>query len=87
MLALQLKILHLLNYVLFLANIYSLNVSRDVMSIAKKLAKERDEMCRELRRLHDSTIELHDNMIMELQVLKEENNSLRRKDAKEDDIK
>ena len=57
------------------------------MSIAKKLTKERDEMCRELRRLHDSTIELHDNMIMELQVLKEENNSLRRKDAKEDDIK
>ena len=71
----------------FLTNIYSLNVSRDVMSIAKKLAKERDEMCRELRRLHDSTIELHDNMIMELQVLKEENNSLRRKDSKEDDIK
>ena len=64
-----------------------MNVSRDVMSIAKKLAKERDEMCRELRRLHDSTIELHDNMIMELQVLKEENNSLRRKDSKEDDIK
>ena len=57
------------------------------MSIAKKLAKERDEMCRELRRLHDSTIELHDNMIMELQVLKEENNSLRRKDSKDDDIK
>lgn len=57
------------------------------MSIAKKLAKERDEMCRELRRLHDSTIELHDNMIMELQVLKEENNSLRRKDSKEDDIR
>ena len=57
------------------------------MSIAKKLAKERDEMCRELRRLHDSTIELHDNMIMELQVLKEENNSLRRKESKEDDIK
>lgn len=64
-----------------------MNVSRDVMSIAKKLAKERDEMCRELRRLHDSTIELHDNMIMELQVLKEENNSLRRKDSKEDDIR
>ena len=64
-----------------------MNASRDVMSIAKKLAKERDEMCRELRRLHDSTIELHDNMIMELQVLKEENNSLRRKDSKEDDSK
>ena len=55
------------------------------MSIAKKLAKERDEMCRELRRLHDSTIELHDNMIMELQVLKEENKSLRRKDCKQED--
>ena len=57
------------------------------MSIAKKLAKERDEMCRELKRLHDSTMELHDNMIMELQVLKEENNSLRRKDSTEDDEK
>ena len=44
------------------------------MSIAKKLAKERDEMCRELKKLQDSTMELHDNMIMELQVLKEENN-------------
>lgn len=57
------------------------------MSIAKKLAKERDEMCRELKRLHDSTMELHDNLIMELQVLKEENNSLRRKDSTEDDEK
>ena len=57
---------------------------RDVMSIAKKLAKERDEMCRELKRLQDSTMELHDNMIMELQVLKEENNSLRRKDSIEE---
>ena len=56
------------------------------MSIGKKLAKERDEMCRELRRLHDATMELHDNMIMELQVLKEENNSLRRKDCKQEDI-
>ena len=57
---------------------------RDVMSIAKKLAKERDEMCRELKRLQDSTMELHDNMIMELQVLKEENNSLHRKDSIEE---
>ena len=60
-------------------------IFRDVMSIGKKLAKERDEMCRELRRLHDATMELHDNMIMELQVLKEENNSLRRKDCKQED--
>ena len=57
------------------------------MSIAKKLAKERDEMCRELKKLQDSTMELHDNMIMELQVLKEENNSLRRKDSTAEDKK
>ena len=57
------------------------------MSIAKRLAKERDEMCRELKKLQDSTMELHDNMIMELQVLKEENNSLRRKDSTEEDKK
>ena len=57
------------------------------MSISKKLAKEREEMCRELRRLHDSTMELHDNMIMELQVLKEENNSYHQKDSTEADKK
>ena len=62
-------------------------IFRDVMSISKKLAKEREEMCRELRRLQDSTMELHDNMIMELQVLKEENNSLCRKDSTEADKK
>ena len=55
------------------------------MSIGKKLTKERDEMCRELRRLHDATMELHDNMIMELQVLREENNSLRRGGCKQED--
>ena len=38
------------------------------MTIGKRLAKERDEMCRELRRLHESTLELHDKMIMEMQV-------------------
>ena len=55
------------------------------MSIGKKLAKERDEMCRELRRLHETTMELHDNMIMELQVLREENNSLRRNGCKQEE--
>ncbi len=42
------------------------------MSIGKRLARERDEMCRELRRLHESTLELHDKMIMEIQVLKKD---------------
>ena len=40
---------------------------RDVLTIGKRLARERDEMCRELRRLHESTLELHDKMIMEMQ--------------------
>ena len=36
--------------------------------MSKRLAKEREEMCRELGRLHDNMIELHDNMILEMQV-------------------
>ena len=41
---------------------------RDVLTVSKRLAKEREEMCRELGRLHDNMIELHDNMILEMQV-------------------
>ena len=51
---------------------------RDVLLVAKKLSKERDEMCRELGRLYESMMELHNNMTMEIQVLTKENNSLRR---------
>ena len=40
-----------------------------MLSVSKKLTKEREEMCRELGRLHESMIELHDKMIMEMQVL------------------
>ena len=53
-------------------------VCRDVLSVSKKLTKEREEMCRDLGRLHESMLELHDKMIMELQVLAQENSSLRR---------
>ena len=53
-------------------------VFRDVLSVSKKLTKEREEMCRDLGRLHESMLELHDKMIMELQVLAQENSSLRR---------
>ena len=35
-------------------------------------------MCRELGRLYESMMELHNNMTMEIQVLTKENNSLRR---------
>lgn len=43
---------------------------RDVLSVAKKLTKEREEMCRELGRIYDSMLELHDAMTMEIQVSK-----------------
>lgn len=39
------------------------------MTIGKRLAREREEMCRELRRLHESTLELHDKMMLEMQQL------------------
>ena len=58
--------------------IITLAVCRDVLSVSKKLTKEREEMCRDLGRLHESMLELHDKMIMELQVLAQENSSLRR---------
>ena len=49
-----------------------------MLSVSKKLTKEREEMCRDLGRLHESMLELHDKMIMQLQVLAQENSSLRR---------
>ena len=52
-----------------------------MLLVAKKLSKERDEMCRELGRLYESMMELHNNMTMEIQVLTKENNSLRRNTA------
>ena len=54
---------------------------RDVLLVGKKLSKERDEMCRELGRLYESMMELHNNMTMEIQVLTKENKSLRRNTA------
>ena len=55
-----------------------LRLCRDVLSVSKKLAKEREEMCKELSKLHESMIELHDKMIMEMQVMAQENASLRK---------
>ena len=52
-----------------------------MLLVAKKLSKERDEMCRELGRLYESMMELHNNMTMEIQVLTKENNSLRKNTA------
>ena len=60
------------------SKIITLATCRDVLSVSKKLTKEREEMCRDLGRLHESMLELHDKMIMELQVLAQENSSLRR---------
>ncbi|KAG7160098.1 Synphilin-1-like [Homarus americanus] len=50
---------------------------KEVLSVARRLVKEREEVVRELSRLHDHMVEAHDNNIMALQVLAEENNSLR----------
>ena len=58
--------------------LYGCEHFRDVLLVAKKLSKERDEMCRELGRLYESMMELHNNMTMEIQVLTKENESLRR---------
>ena len=51
---------------------------RDVLALGNRLTKERDEMCKELKRLHESSMEFHDNMIMEIQVLKEEINTIKK---------
>ncbi|XP_045611246.1 uncharacterized protein [Procambarus clarkii] len=50
---------------------------KEVLSVARRLVKEREEVVRELSRLHEHMVEAHDNIIMALQVLAEENNSLR----------
>ena len=56
---------------------------RDVLNVSKKLAKEREEMCRDLCRLHESMIELHDKMILQIQILAQENNSLKKNGVKD----
>ena len=53
--------------------------------MSKKLAKEREEMCKELSKLHESMIELHDKMIMEMQVMAQENASLRKNGINKED--
>ena len=58
---------------------------RDVLSVSKKLANEREEMCKELSKLHESMIELHDKMIMEMQVMAQENASLRKNGITKED--
>ena len=49
-----------------------------MLALGNRLTKERDEMCKELKRLHESSMELHNNMIMEIQVLKEEINTIKK---------
>ena len=41
---------------------------KDVLGISKKLAKDREDMRRELNRLYEAMMELHNNMTMEIQV-------------------
>ncbi|KAK4304414.1 hypothetical protein Pmani_023640 [Petrolisthes manimaculis] len=50
---------------------------KEVLGVARRLVKEREDAVRELSRLQDHMVEAHDNIIMALQVLAEENTSLR----------
>merc|ERR1719150_2823758 len=59
---------------------------KDVVSVSKKLAKEREEMCRDLSRLHESMIELHDKMILQIQILAQENSSLKKNGVKDSSV-
>ena len=43
-------------------------------------------MCRELGRLYDSMMELHNNMTMEIQVLSQENISLKRSNGSKEEV-
>ncbi|XP_063871947.1 uncharacterized protein LOC135106605 [Scylla paramamosain] len=49
---------------------------KEVLGVARRLVKEREEVVRELSRLHDHMVEAHDT-ILALRVLAEENNALR----------
>jgi len=51
---------------------------RDVLAIAKRLSRERSEISRDMAKLYDATLELHDSMTMEIQVLVKENNDLKK---------
>ena len=59
----------------------SLSVShhREVLSVSRKLLREREDMCKDLSRLHESTLELHDRLLGQLQQLSAENRQLRRR--------
>ena len=49
-----------------------LRLRRDVLVIGKRLAKERDEMCRQLGRLYEDATSLHQGLLIELRALHRE---------------
>ncbi|XP_043201330.1 uncharacterized protein LOC122370120 isoform X2 [Amphibalanus amphitrite] len=55
------------------------NNFREVLSVSRKLLREREDMCKDLSRLHESTLELHDRLLGQLQQLSAENRQLRRR--------
>ena len=42
---------------------------RDVLVVGKRLAKERDEMCRQLGRLYEDATSVHQGLLLELRTL------------------
>ncbi|CAG0890392.1 unnamed protein product [Cyprideis torosa] len=61
---------------------------RDVLTISRRMDAEREDLMGQLKRLHEHVIGIHDRLIMELQVLLQENRSLRQKldTTAEDDL-
>lgn len=53
------------------------NNFREVLSVSRKLLRERDDMCTELGRLHDSTLQLNERLISQLKQLMDDNRQLR----------
>ena len=52
-------------------------IFREMSALSAQLMSERGELSNALRSLHEKMLELHDKMIMELQVLYKENSNLR----------
>lgn len=44
-------------------------LDRDVLVIGKRFAKERDEMCRQLGRLYEDVVQLHQALLFDMRTL------------------
>lgn len=54
-----------------------------MLTIGRRLTRERDEMCKELKKLYEATLELHDKMTSEIQMMTNEMTSSGKLDNQE----